>query len=136
MPDDRVKSHGDEECVHAEYARSGVTKALHRACSQTLAAVLASTTIDNEGLGGPREGMSKGGSSVVADADVEEPGGQHVAPTGGPGEPADYKEAPSEVRAKMIPHEKLMLVGAAEGNGPYCVHAPCLKDPLNIAWLV
>jgi hypothetical protein len=54
--------------------------------------------------------MSKGGSSVVADADAQESDGQHVGPTGGPGEPADYKETSSEVRITMLPHEKLMLV--------------------------
>jgi hypothetical protein len=70
-----------------------------RACSQTLAAALASTTIGNEGLEGSRGGLSVavGESYVVADADVEEPGGQHVGPTGGTSEVADYKETPSEV---------------------------------------
>jgi hypothetical protein len=43
-------------------------------------------------------------------------GGQPGGPTGGPGEPADYKETPSEVGITMIPHEKLMLVGALEGR--------------------
>jgi hypothetical protein len=73
-------------------------KALSLAYPQTLAAVLASTTIDGEGSGGPREGMSMGGSSVVAGADLEEPGVQHVGPTGGSSQPAKYKEASSEVR--------------------------------------
>jgi hypothetical protein len=60
-------------------------------------------------MGGSREGMSKGGS-VVADADAEESGGQPGGPTGGPSQPADYTETPSEVRVKIILHEKLMLV--------------------------
>jgi hypothetical protein len=61
-------------------------------------------------LDGPTDKGNMGGSSVVAGADLEEPSGQHVGPASGPRQPADYKEASSEVRITMLPHEKLMLV--------------------------
>jgi hypothetical protein len=59
---------------------------------QALAAGLASTMIDDEGLGGPKEG-----GSTVAGAGPEEPGGQQRGAAGVRRPPVDCKTASSEV---------------------------------------
>jgi hypothetical protein len=60
--------------------------------AQILAAALASTTIDGEGLGGPKEGGSR-----VAGAGPEEPAGQHVGAAGEARPPVDCKTTSSQV---------------------------------------
>jgi hypothetical protein len=86
---------------HCDHEGHLLTSALYIlfSCSQTLAASLATTTIDGESLGGgPREEESTDGGSLVAGADPQELGGQLVDSANVPSHSVDCKEGISEVR--------------------------------------